>query len=258
MKTLIGNESTDVNENRMRARSVLSEIFEKRVVLVYTGQQRLAKNTLMQAIKYCAMSPLNQRDVVGELLPGAKNSSSPINGCTIDNLIDGAITSSQALQQLFTKLCNSFEIDSAFIPSGLVLANELTDLLGTTITNYWELKREMTKSSEPLNLKKIRECLSPYYLGWTLCGAGGGGFAVAVLKNGVSVEQFQDAVAQVNTQWISDSRIYNNLESMGCSVHTVSIDFDGITTRTIRRGGNEETKLPPVSRGKELLHEMLF
>lgn len=35
------------------------EAFERRVFLVYTGQQRLAKNTLINALRKCAITPLD-------------------------------------------------------------------------------------------------------------------------------------------------------------------------------------------------------
>lgn len=242
LKTLVGNDPTNPS-----GRLILSDFFEKRVMLLYTGQQRLAKDTLVRALKYCAMSPLRQRDVVGDVVRELVNRADTKRSGTISNLIDGAITSSHAIEQQYRELCDACEGDS-LNPTAAMLAHALIDNLGRTITTYWALKREMAQGSEPLYLQKLRNDLSPYCLGWSLCGAGGGGFAVAVLKREVTASQFLEAIENVNALWRD-----TGLEPRSCSAHTASLDFDGVSARVITNQDSDESAVE-----KKMLHEMLL
>ena len=59
----------------------LRAAFERRVWLVYTGQQRLARNTLINALRYSALSPAHIKSDSGTDCPG-----------TVAALVDGAHT----------------------------------------------------------------------------------------------------------------------------------------------------------------------
>jgi fucokinase len=58
--------------------------------------------------------------------------------------------------------------------------------------------------------------LEPLTYGQSLCGAGGGGFLVVVAKEGVTMADIAGAVAK---------------HTKKCSVHSVTIDNEGMTTR---------------------------
>lgn len=57
----------------------LRAAFERRVWLVYTGQQRLARNTLINALRYSALSPADTTSNGRDSCPG-----------TVAALVDGA------------------------------------------------------------------------------------------------------------------------------------------------------------------------
>ncbi len=60
------------------------------------------------------------------------------------------------------------------------------------------------------------EALAPLTHGQSLCGAGGGGFLVVVAREGVGMDDIAAAVSK---------------HTKKCSVHSVTIDDEGMTTR---------------------------
>lgn len=48
-----------VNVEKLVTSHSFNEAFHRRVWLVYTGQQRLARNTLINALRYSALSPMS-------------------------------------------------------------------------------------------------------------------------------------------------------------------------------------------------------
>lgn len=65
------------------------------------------------------------------------------------------------------------------------------DELGAVLDDYWRLKKIMAAADvEPANVARIIQALRPYISGASLCGAGGGGFLVLVLKQSLAISSF--------------------------------------------------------------------
>lgn len=86
--------------------AALAEAFQRRVRLVYTGQQRLAHNTLINALRYSALSPAvvsSSSEVPAAAQVVAEAGSIPVSipeGCagTVAALVQGALAGWTMLQ----------------------------------------------------------------------------------------------------------------------------------------------------------------
>ena len=157
--------------------------------LVFTGVQRLAKDTLINALRE---SSLSQSGV-----------------CRHSN-------SSTVLSKL------SLEAEAAFVAlqasSGSEDADEINtaiDVLSETLNSYWSLKKKIAPGSEPQYIRQMRIYLAPLCSGISLCGAGAGGFMILILKRGVEMGKF-------------DARLLGLSPSLQISKHSICIDTDGI------------------------------
>jgi hypothetical protein len=81
------------------------------------------------------------------------------------------------------------------------------------------LKVEMAAGSEPPHIRALLDKLRPLSVGLSLCGAGAGGFAVIVLKRGLTRENLEEAVRTINAAELSADQL---------SVHTVAVSHEGI------------------------------
>lgn len=218
---LLGGSKTPLNSEVVEGRRILANLFSNRVRLIYTGQQRLAKDTLIHALRYSSMTPmLNQTGSVSDNLSDyIYLSGSDVLGGTISLLIKEAISAADLI-------CGFEQVCMAKSERDVVLqaANAVIDELAICFVKYWTLKREMARESEPHHLKELRLSLAPVCLGWSLCGAGGGGFAVAILKQDVSLVEFRSEVERVNSLWM----LQGNIDRQ-CTVHSAAVDFDGIS-----------------------------
>ena len=84
----------------------------------------------------------------------------------------------------------------------------------------------MASGSETAELKSIRVSLSAICESYAMCGAGGGGFAVIILNEGVPFEALNEAVSSINRR-----RAHNigSEDIVECSIHKVEIDYDGMS-----------------------------
>mmetsp|Transcript_125937 Transcript_125937/g.403190 ORF Transcript_125937/g.403190 Transcript_125937/m.403190 type:complete len:1125 (-) Transcript_125937:64-3438(-) len=62
------------------------------------------------------------------------------------------------------------------------LTNRDLSRLGTCMSTYWRQKKVMAPGSEPTSVAALRERLEPGILGFSLAGAGGGGFAMVLTR----------------------------------------------------------------------------
>lgn len=81
---------------------------------------------------------------------------------------------------------------------------------------YWELKKEMADGSEPDNLSALREQLQPFCCGYSLCGAGAGGYAAFILRREFTASDVAEKEWKVDDQ-VSELR-----------VSRIEVDNDGI------------------------------
>ena len=167
--------------------------------MVYTGIPRLAKNTLINALRKHSVRPLNAK---GE-------------DFIVGNLVDAAELASLEL----SKLVGEYNYSSAEGEDMKALL-----LLGETLNHYWQLKTQMAPGSEPPHVTSLLHALKPYCLGSGLCGAGAGGFAVCILRPEIfSTEKniFQDF-----------SQIVKEIDPL-LTTHQCSIDIEGVSTKIL-------------------------
>ncbi|CAK0814853.1 unnamed protein product, partial [Prorocentrum cordatum] len=131
----------------------LADAISRRLVLVFTGRPRLAKNLLQNVIRqWFAQTPEITR--------------------TVRELVANAEAAADAIR-----------------------AGDL-EKLGACLSAYWAQKRVMAPGSEPHAIAGLREALSPGLLGFTLAGAGGGGFAVLLTREPLAHEWVRSALAE--------------------------------------------------------------
>ena len=73
--------------------------FERRVCLVYTGQQRLAKNTLINALRRCAITPLQVHNSTSTSAVAVG-----VNDSTVGALVAGAEAGAALLAKFFDRV----------------------------------------------------------------------------------------------------------------------------------------------------------
>ena len=102
------------------------------------------------------------------------------------------------------------------------------DQLGVTLSQYWGLKRSMAEGSEPSHITQLMAVLRPLTVGLSLCGAGAGGYLVAMLTRTASYDDICSAVHEYeHTQC---SAPHSAITASELSVHRVKVDTEGITT----------------------------
>ncbi|KAF8946464.1 hypothetical protein BGZ47_000467 [Haplosporangium gracile] len=122
--------------------------FNSRLLLIYTGKTRLAKNLLQTVLmNWAGQEP----DIVD----------------TMHRLVRDATQCEDALRQA-----------------------DLTTV-GSVLTRYFSDKRFLSETtlSHPPVIAQLLSHLSPYIEGFSLAGAGGGGFLAAILKPGLEKDQ---------------------------------------------------------------------
>ena len=132
--------------NQYNIGSEIENELNQRMLLLFTGQPRLAKNILRNVLRQWVS---RKRLIVK----------------TVNNLVKESHESVQAV--------NSGNIDK----------------LGSLLSSYWTMKKTMAGSQsgvEPPDVKKVIDLLTEknMIVGASLCGAGGGGFLVALTKKG--------------------------------------------------------------------------
>jgi galactokinase/mevalonate kinase-like predicted kinase len=168
--------------------------------VVFTGHQRLARNTLINALRKCSLVPFED--------PFSEGSSS-----TVSKLIQGAHHGFSLIKK-YKSAVNSFDIEAG---------HKLIDDLSVVLNEYWELKKEMAAGSEPNNIKTILDKIRPIATGLSLCGAGAGGFAVVILDQKSNLSQLKSIVNEINASQLNSKELL--------TVHSIQLDAKGIVTK---------------------------
>lgn len=87
--------------------------------------------------------------------------------------------------------------------------------LGRCLSSYWEHKKLMAAGCEPNAIATLRARLAPQTLGFSLAGAGGGGFAVVLMREPNSSECVRLALAGI--EGLEDA-----------TIHTAEVDMEGM------------------------------
>jgi len=98
----------------------------------------------------------------------------------------------------------------ALVTTAYAMSSAITDhdipKIGELLTEYWEQKKKMAPNSEPAHVTTMFSRIKPFIWGYSLCGAGGGGFAVIITKSPAG-----DIIPQLE----------NILRDEGCTIHRV-------------------------------------
>ncbi|KAL8582759.1 hypothetical protein ACOMHN_021871 [Nucella lapillus] len=171
--------------------------FNSRLLLIYTGKTRLARNLL--------------QDVVRNWY--ARN---PFIISTEDSLV------------LLAQECSHAFIDGDFDKVGQCVGHywEMKkriapgcdfDTVGQCVGQYWEMKKRMAPGCESQTIAQIMRALQPYVLGMCSSGAGGGGFIYGILRHG---SMRKEAVEVLGRQTgLEDAKVYEaTIDTKGLTV----------------------------------------
>ena len=204
--------------------------------------QRLAKNTLLNALHNSALTPTVTPTLTPQQQQHQQNTAPPQN--LVQKLIAGANAGFELLHTTFdtAQQRSNFRRQRDSLAEESVSSednpnpnqslgrdsqeerastctqsqHDLLDKLALVLNEYWTFKKRIAAGSEPERIRKILKqapsldrnpdnypdksprLLSALCTGAALCGAGGGGFAVLVLRRGVSREQVQAVVDAMN------------------------------------------------------------
>uniref|UniRef100_A0A8C3CCH5 L-fucose kinase n=1 Tax=Cairina moschata TaxID=8855 RepID=A0A8C3CCH5_CAIMO len=104
------------------------------------------------------------------------------------------------------------------------------ELLGACLERYWQQKKRMAPSCEPLAVGRMMGALRPYVHGQCLAGAGGGGFLYVLTK----APQQKEALHQILAK----------TEGLGnFSIHSIEVDTGGISVEVL--GCELDASAPP-------------
>eukprot|EP00931_Biecheleriopsis_adriatica_P061094 TRINITY_DN36720_c0_g1_i1.p1 TRINITY_DN36720_c0_g1~~TRINITY_DN36720_c0_g1_i1.p1 ORF type:complete len:820 (-),score=179.70 TRINITY_DN36720_c0_g1_i1:144-2603(-) len=90
--------------------------------------------------------------------------------------------------------------------------------LGQCLSTYWEHKKLMAAGCEPKAVAVLRERLAPQILGFSLAGAGGGGFAVVLMREANRMDCVREAL--VGIEGLEDA-----------TLHSAAVDLQGMAVR---------------------------
>lgn len=188
----------EINTQELPVTASFKKLFEKRCYLIYTGHQRLAKNILINALRNFSLTsyPMEGGQVYS-------------NYNTISSLIKGAEQGAKVLM-------------SHYNISDNINDDDCIDALAAILDNYFKLKVEMAPGTDPEHIRKLLTFLRPSCLGLSLCGAGGGGFAVCILKSTCTKN---DLILAINE--------FNAINQLSLTIHDVKVDLDGIKSITL-------------------------
>jgi len=146
---------------------------ESRLLLLYTGKPRLAKNLLQNVVR---------------------------NWYSRDEEIVKCFKDNYDLAGECWKAANEGDIEG----------------VGGCLSRYWGIKRTLAPGSEPEMVREVLDVLGPMSVGAGLAGAGGGGFLVAILNEGVDRREAMRLVRKIN----GTDRL---------TFHEAGVDMEGIT-----------------------------
>jgi fucokinase len=92
------------------------------------------------------------------------------------------------------------------------------DSVGKLLTEYWNQKRLIAQGSdtEPLRVSEMMSKLKSLIFGYSLAGAGGGGFVILITRDPNMMPEIK-------------SLLEDEIENQGASIHSIKIDRLGWT-----------------------------
>ncbi len=80
-------------------------------------------------------------------------------------------------------------------PMARAIQNEDLDALADSLTHYWHLKKQMDPGSTNPFIERLIETIRPFASGWSLTGAGGGGFLFVIARSASAARQLTSTLA---------------------------------------------------------------
>mmetsp|Transcript_9953 Transcript_9953/g.15009 ORF Transcript_9953/g.15009 Transcript_9953/m.15009 type:complete len:1065 (-) Transcript_9953:76-3270(-) len=175
---------------------------EERMLVIYTGVQRLARNTLINALSTHAVFPLvNMKTSVFNNMSGV-----------VPNLINTAENIDKLMRRYIINYDNSVEE-----------ADHVIDLLAAALNSYWAQKKDIASGSETPYMSLILREVSRVCCGVSACGAGAGGFIACILAPEYGKSCMEKVIDDLNAS------------SSHCvlTVHDVRVNNHGVDGSTI-------------------------
>jgi hypothetical protein len=213
--------------------------FGQRVVLIFTGQQRLARTVLINALRRGALMPLppvlaEQGEEQEEEEAEARERVS-----TVTRLSSEAAAAFARLNALLSSPPLTAGGEGEGEEEERKAADDAVDLVAGALGSYWRLKKDMAAGTELPHIQRLLASLAPCAQAMSLCGAGGGGFAVVVVKR----ELVPWTDADVGEEGGRGGRrgAVETLQRLvkegeGMTVHSVSVDSTGLRSRVLDAG----------------------
>lgn len=208
------------------------EALEARLVLIFTGQPRLAKHLLVEVLRRWWSSPASPAPTSAAAASGSSTSASPPASASAPAPTSSSVASRGGVGRAMAALVANAEACAASLAAGDLKG------LGRCLADYHELKRTMVgmPAYEPPYIANLAASLRPRSHGLALCGAGGGGFLAVLLKDPYD-DRATDAAAATSSDSSSGSgsrsgvnwRAVNDAAAQaGGSVHRAGLVSTGL------------------------------
>ena len=94
-------------------------------------------------------------------------------------------------------------------------------MVARELTVFWNLKKLMAENAEPPIVTEIVNIIKPYINGYTLAGAGGGGFICILTKNANEIFNIRKILKPF-------------VDNYGVSIHKASVSRLGLVTEIVK------------------------
>lgn len=128
--------------------------------------------------------------------------------------------------------------------------DDAVDLIAAALSDYWQLKKDMAAGTEPPHIERLLASLTPFSSATSLCGAGGGGFGVVMVKRELVPWTVEEGGEGGEEEGLT--AMLQRLAGEGMTAHSVSVDAVGLHSRVLEAEecslSSEEVLLRALSR----------
>jgi hypothetical protein len=152
------------------------------------------------------------------------------------------------IEELVTNAQNAWNIVDNFMSTyeettedSLVdyINKEIIDPLADRLNDYWAHKVRMAPGSDPTHIKQIFKVIDENLVprGYSLCGAGAGGFMTVILKEGQTAEHLKSTIDIINSKLMEESKTSPHLLATDklylLTLHSIKVDQLGISSEQV-------------------------
>mmetsp|Transcript_18186 Transcript_18186/g.34051 ORF Transcript_18186/g.34051 Transcript_18186/m.34051 type:complete len:1213 (-) Transcript_18186:57-3695(-) len=193
-----------VRVHPLQLTTTLLQCLEKRMLLVYSGVARVARDTLLGVLcKHSQQPPIGPSERCGDRLGAG----------LIPDIVSNAHSLLQLLESPLTRDCTTFE-----------QADEIVDAIAAHVGVYWEQKKALAAGTETPLVRRLMDRLGVVCSAASACGAGAGGFIVCFLRRSATVDQ----LAAVLKHAREDGATVDST-----SLHPVRVNMKGVVSTVI-------------------------